>query len=169
MSLLIRLAKCTPILYCLAFYISWGFMPPCCRPMTLGLNIGGWDANAARRPPPPPPAAKLREKGKAINEPSVNSNKNNTPLLFFSDHLPTFLWVERKMCALINIWAFMEEFSMFQLAGHDKLLYIMSYSFIRNLKTRTGKQMHEWEHNKGHSFCYCIITKTDDEREKGKK
>jgi hypothetical protein len=38
--------------------------------MTLGLNIGGWDANAARRPPPPPPAAKLREKGKAINEPS---------------------------------------------------------------------------------------------------
>ncbi|KAL3565685.1 hypothetical protein D5086_033731 [Populus alba] len=34
------------------------------RPMTLGLNIGGWDANAARRPPPPPPEAKL------------NSNKN---------------------------------------------------------------------------------------------
>lgn len=50
MSWLIRLAKCTPILYCLAFYISWGFMPTCCRPMTLGLagalmglNIGGCD------------------------------------------------------------------------------------------------------------------------------
>ena len=70
MTQLLRLAKCIPILYCLAFYISWGFMPTCCRPMTLGLNIGGWDANAARRPPPSPPEAKLREKGKAINEPS---------------------------------------------------------------------------------------------------
>ncbi|KAJ6855758.1 hypothetical protein NC651_040403 [Populus alba x Populus x berolinensis] len=46
------------------------FVPTCCRPMTPDLNIGGWDANAARRPPPPPPEAKLREKGKAINEPS---------------------------------------------------------------------------------------------------
>lgn len=64
-----------------------------------GLNIGGWNANAAaRRPPPPPPGekkdpsisglqakvlaskkrkeamkeevARLREKGKAVNEPS---------------------------------------------------------------------------------------------------
>ncbi|KAJ9173979.1 hypothetical protein P3X46_017061 [Hevea brasiliensis] len=64
----------------------------------LALNIGRWNANAARRPPPPPPeekkdpnlsgvqakvlaskkrkeamkefAAKQREKGKPINEPS---------------------------------------------------------------------------------------------------
>jgi hypothetical protein len=62
----------------------------------------------------------------------------------------------------------MEEFSMFQLEGHDKLLYIMLYSFIRNLKTTRGKKCAS-EHNKGHSFCYWIITKTDDEREKGKE
>lgn len=83
-----------------------GLLPSRCRTIALGLagalmgvNTGGWNANAAaKRPPPPPPrekkdpsisglqakvlaskkrkeamkeeVARLREKGKEINEPS---------------------------------------------------------------------------------------------------
>jgi len=57
---------------------------------------------------------------------------------------------------------------MFQLEGHDKLLYIMSYSFIRNLKTRRGKNA-QVRTQQGSFILLFIITKTDDEREKGKE